>query len=273
MVQKRKNLCALVVGAVEVQGEAVAASQVESIRQALPDGESPPDFYRPLRLYADRLVGKCDLMAGADSKHHEAAADSAKLLQASEEAMAVVKANILGLRGFCIGIVGEDSLRELALDYNVAQDPKRVLTQGQMVYDRFYKPDLELLPIRLIKEPVDPKVLVEDLGKSNTILDLAVKAHVKQRKVVDTAYVLKKQTMKEFNVEFGPTAQYFEATFRVAGHTELADRIRPTVRQLQREEDGEDAGEEPTATPPPESTPTKLVTAASPEEVPVASTS
>ncbi len=31
-----------------------------------------------------------------------------------------------------------------------------------------------------------------------------------------------------------PTAQVLEAMFRVAGHAELADRIRPTVRQLSR---------------------------------------
>ncbi len=39
-----------------------------------------------------------------------------------------------------------------------------------------------------------------------------------------------------------------EATFRVAGETDLADRIRPTVRQLTRNDDKEEQEAKPEAT-------------------------
>ncbi len=48
----------------------------------------------------------------------------------------------------------------------------------------------------------------------------------------------KDQALEKFDRQFIPIARVLEATFRVAGETELADRIGPTVRQL-----GRDGGE------------------------------
>ena len=81
-------------------------------------------------------------------------------------------------------------------------------------------------------------------------LRLFVQRLVEQRKRVDTAKVRKDQTLEEFDRQFIPVARVLEATFRVAGETELADRIRPTVRQL-----GRDDGQEPEDNPPEAETP------------------
>ena len=51
--------------------------------------------------------------------------------------------------------------------------------------------------------------------------------------------VRKDQARKEFDANYIPIVRLLEATFRVAGETELADRIRPTVRQLTRNDDKE----------------------------------
>ncbi|MCP3982047.1 MAG: hypothetical protein GY716_22305 [bacterium] len=79
---------------------------------------------------------------------------------------------------------------------------------------------------------LDPEI--EDLG-------VAVQRLVEQRKRVDTAKVRKDDALKEFDRNYIPIVRVLEATFRVAGETDLADRIRPTVRQLTRNDKEEEA--------------------------------
>ncbi len=57
------------------------------------------------------------------------------------------------------------------------------------------------------------------------------------------ALVAKQKAIEDFDTHFIPIAQTLEATFRVAGEVELADRIRPTIRRLTRP--GEDDGSPP----------------------------
>ncbi len=59
----------------------------------------------------------------------------------------------------------------------------------------------------------------------------------------------KDQALGEFDRHFIPIARVIEATFRVVGETELADRIRPTVRGLDRAS-GEEDSPEPEASAP-----------------------
>ena len=65
-------------------------------------------------------------------------------------------------------------------------------------------------------------------------LRASVERLVEQRKRVDTAKVRRDDALKEFDRNYIPIVRVLEATFRVAGETDLADRIRPTVRQLTR---------------------------------------
>ncbi len=74
-----------------------------------------------------------------------------------------------------------------------------------------------------------------------------VRRLVEQRKLVDTAKVRKDQALEELDRQFIPIARVLEATFRVAGETELADRIRPIVRQLGRDDGQEKENDEPEA--------------------------
>jgi hypothetical protein len=55
---------------------------------------------------------------------------------------------------------------------------------------------------------------------------------VDQQKTADLSVVPKQDAIGEYDAAFIPIAGALAATFRVAGETELADRIRPTIRRL-----------------------------------------
>ncbi len=149
------------------------------------------------------------------------------------------KGSILSLRSTCEGLFGKESLRALGLDFKIAQDPQGVLRQGEIIRERLLSSDSDLTPERWVKATLAREELASELGEDVGEVRIVVRSLVAQRKVVDTAKVRKDQALQEFDRQFIPIARVLEATFRVAGETELADRIRPTVRQLGRD-DGKD---------------------------------
>jgi hypothetical protein len=250
MVMKRLALCDLVVGAARVQGPGIAARLGAFLSPALREGETPPDLAAVIELYARRLEGFCDAMVAADGDYLTQRALLADLTLESEVPTGKVKSSILSLRATCEGLLGSNVLRSLGLDFNLAREPQGLLRQGEIIRDRLLISDSELMPGRWVSNPLDREAVASQLGQDLDGLRLMVKRLVEQRKAVDTAKVRKDQTQAEFDRQFIPLARVLEATFRVAGETELADRIRPTVRQL-----GRDGGEDEESTEPEASEP------------------
>ena len=255
MVMKRAALCDLVTGAARIQGPELGIKFGEYLAPALVEGEVLPDFGAVIQLYGRRLQGFRDTMVETDADYLEQRALLADLYLESEKQTGKLKASILSLRSTCEGLLGEESLRALALDFNVAQDPRGVLRQGEILRDRLSKSERELVPERWVDGPIISTDLAAELDGEIAEVRLVVTKIVEQRKVVDTAKVRKDQAKEEFDRQFIPIARLLEATFRVAGETELADRIRPTVRQLGREDGQDPEPEEPEANAP-EATPT-----------------
>jgi len=254
MVMKRAALCDLVAGAAQVQGPGVGGSLGEYLAPALCDGESLPDLELPIRLYGRRLLGFRDQMVQADAEYLQQLALLADLRRQSEAPMAKLKGSILSLRSTCEGLLGTESLGSLALDFNLAQEPRGVLRQGEIIQERLLSSEVELVPRRWVKATLDREEVANELDGEIVDLRVMVERLVAQRKVVDTAKVRKDEAMKEFDRQFIPLARMLEATFRLAGETDLADRIRPTVRQLGRDDgQGEDDAESEARAP--ESTP------------------
>ncbi len=114
-----------------------------------------------------------------------------------------------------------------------------MLRQGEIIREQLSSSDSELTPERWVKNSLAREEIAAELDGEIAELRIKVQRLVEQRKVVDTAKVRKDQTQEDFDRQFILIVRVLEATFRVAGETELADRIRPTVRQL-----GRDGGEE-----------------------------
>ncbi len=245
MVMKRAALCDRVVSAARIQGPGVGVRVGEILSPTLRDGEVLPDPGLTIQLYGRRLRGFRDAMVETDAEHLKQRSVLADLSREGKGPTGKVKGSILSLRSTCEGLLGKDSLRSLGLDFNLAQDPQGVLRQGEIIRERLLSSESELNPARWVRSPLVRQEVADELDAEIDELRLFVQRLVEQRKLVDTAKVRKDQAIEEFDRQFIPIARVLEATFRVAGETELADRIRPTVRQLGRDDGQEEEGGEP----------------------------
>ena len=250
MVMKRAGLCDLVAGAAKVQGPEIGGALREFLTPALQEGETPPDMAFVIELFGRQLRSFGDAMVKADAEHLAEIAAMADLRDASEQPTAHLKDNILSLRSTCQGLLGEDSLRSLGLDFNLAQNPRGVLRQAEIIQERLLGSDEELTPERWVEGSLAreemAKVFDQGIEDQRRIVGLLVE----QGKKVDTAKVRKDQALGEFDRQYIPIARFLEAAFRAAGENELADRIRPTVRQLGRNNgEGEETTEPATNEP------------------------
>ncbi len=202
----------------------------------------------PIELYGRKLESFGDAMVAADEKY---LAELAKLDEVQAEGMVPtrrLKGKVLSLRSTCQGLFGEGTLGPLALDFNMAQDVRGVLRQAEIIRQRVAGSELELTAKRWMEGSLNRETSAQELDPEIEELRVVVKRLVEQRKRIDTAKVRKDKTREDFDRNYIPIVRVLEATFRVAGETELADRIRPTVRQLTRNDDQEQEAE-PQATP------------------------
>ncbi len=252
LVMRRVNLCNLVLGAIRVQGAAIAASLGEVFAPLLKEDETPPDLAHQLDLYGRKLQQHCDHMVEADEVHLLKLVGYVKLRAQRGALTAALKEKILSLRSFCEGLMGESSLPELALNFKLAQDPKGVLRQAEILWERLQQPGLELKPTRWTDSPPDPESVAREFEQEIGDLRQTQKELIDQQRQTDVTVVTKKQAIGSFDESFIPLVRLLESTFRVAGHIELADRIRPTVRRLRQtiaeEEKASESEAEPEAT-------------------------
>ncbi len=237
MVMKRKALCDLVAGAALVQGSKIGGSLGEYLSPVLGEEETLPDLAMTVKLYGRKLESYGGAMVAADEQYF---AELAKLDEVQLESVPPtrrLKDKILSLRNTCRGLFGEQTLGPLALDFNLAQDVRGVLRQAEIIRERVAGSGPELTSERWVEGSLNRETSVRELDSEIEDLRVVIDRLVEQGKQVDTAKVRKDQTLKDFDRNYIPIVRVLEATFRVAGETELADRIRPTVRQLTRNDD------------------------------------
>ncbi len=245
MVMKRKALCDLVVGATRIQGPGVGTSLGEYFSPVLADGETLPDLTATIELYGRKLESYGDAMVAADEQYLAELARFDEVEAEGREPTRKLKGKILSLRSTCEGLFGEETLGPLALDFNLAQDVRGVLRQGEIIRRRVAGSERELTSDRWIEGSLDRETSAQQLDPEIEELRVVVKRLVEQRKQVDIAKVRKDETLEEFDRHYIPIVRVLEATFRVAGKPKLADRIRPTVRQLTRNDDQDQKTEPP----------------------------
>jgi hypothetical protein len=82
--------------------------------------------------------------------------------------------------------------------------------------------------------PLDSESLAREFDDDVEALTGTLREAVDQQKTADLSVVAKQKAIEDYDAAFIPIARALEAAFRMAGETELADRIRPTIRRLTR---------------------------------------
>ncbi len=238
-VMRRKSLGEIVLGAVRIQRPRIVEALAEVLNPLLQPEEVLPDFGLTLELYGRNLELHSRRMEDADEAHRQELTRFDRIRALRDELTDRLKERFLSLRSTCTGVLGESSLAPLGLDFNLAQEAKGVLAQSRIVRDRLRQSDIELVPERWFTGSLDPESMAQEFDDDVEALSTTLRELIDQQKKVDVALVAKSQAIDDHDKTFIPIARSLEAMFRVAGETELAERIRPTVRRLTRPNEGE----------------------------------
>ncbi len=199
MVMKRKALCDLVVGATKIQGAVIGGSLGEYLSPVLREEETLPDLAVPIELYGRKLQGYCDAMVETDERYLAEIAKLDEVQAESEPPMRGMKDQILSLRYTCLGLIGEESLRPLGLDFKLAQNVRGVLRQAEIIRERVANAESELVHKRWVEGKLEREASARELDPGIEELRAAVDRLVEQRKRVDTAKVRKDDALKTFD--------------------------------------------------------------------------
>lgn len=247
MVVDRQKSCQAVEASVDTHEALIVGSLSTRLDPLLEEGEVPPDYALTLQLLRRYLALHRTQLVHADERHLDELADDAKPRRRREEAAAVVRADVLGLRSALDGGWGNDRGLELAgVENRILYDPVAVLRQGERVVGRMREPDFDLGPPRLPGFQFDVEAFLAVLETHCEELRQAVFDFDHEKREGEQTQFAKNQAMEDYNRAFTLTAGLLEAIYRFVGATGLASRVRPSGRrpgQRQEEVVAEEGGD------------------------------
>jgi hypothetical protein len=186
---------------------------------------------------------------------------STKTMRESEQAVAAEKADdppirtkrddattelagiLIRLRSTIEDHLGADGLKTYGLTGETSRVPRKVSEQAQNVAQL-----LEKKPIKITSPfgaSFDSAIAAGTLNGKANALDGLIADDDREARELEDAYALRDRAVAAWSDAYQGTASALEGLYRRAGWKELAEKVRPTVRQLRGEEVGPEDVETP----------------------------
>ena len=235
MVRDRRKSALGVESSVEVHGGEVAADAEAFFANWLQPGEKMPCILLIFQLLARVLASARERLVSAAAQHLKEIDGDNKARRRRDELRERLERKGRRLRDVLDALFGPGSGLELAgVDRRTAQEPVDVLAQTERILDRFSDKGSEAGEPELAGFDVAPKALVEDLEPDYDELKKLVEDLGREDRKSDATLIAKDEAMREFDRVFRLTTGIVAAFFSLAGHEELARRVRPSSRRAGR---------------------------------------
>lgn len=180
--------------------------------------------------------------ATADLEHREQTEELTRLIQQRDALAKSLGDKLVKLRRVCLGLTDEAQLVRFGLAGAVSQDPVIVYRQGQKVWTRFKKPDMEIRSPEWMDVQIRNESLVEALGTDVQALSTLLIDISRQRRRVQKAAAARRKADEDFDRCYQLIGGSTEADYRMAGLEADAERVRPLQRRGTEAEGEEPAG-------------------------------
>lgn len=153
---------------------------------------------------------------------------------------------LIRLRSTIEDHLGADGLKTYGLAGETSRVPRKVFEQAHNVAQL-----LEKAPVKLASAfgaSFDSAIAAATLTAQATALDGLIADDDREARELENAYALRDRAIAAWSDAYQGTAGALEGLYRRAGWKELAEKVRPTVRNLR----GEEVGAEDVETPKPE---------------------
>ncbi|MEE8522383.1 MAG: hypothetical protein V3T72_00510, partial [Thermoanaerobaculia bacterium] len=242
-------------------GPRVSDVLTEKFGPRLEEGETVPDFQQVQLFFLGILQAARFRMAEAEAKHVDELAGDDERRTLRQQAFDGLKSTILEQRDFFAGAFGPDQAEMLGFPPQIGRSPMALLRQGERLVQHLTDPTAELPPPRLGQVTLDLVETAASVAPEVEALRSSMDVVGREVKLAQATRLDRDRAVEELDATLLWVARSLEAIYRLAGETELADRIRPATRRPGRPigEEGEPSSEDETddgSTPsPPEAIP------------------
>ena len=224
-----EKACQFLITALLVQGVRISNLLTGVVRPHLEESDEAPGFYSSLVALARNLRASITRLVAADENVYAADAKLTQLRDERNEKSGELGNKIVRVRQTIFNQYLAPRLDGLGLESPLNRNPTPLLRQCDRVGETFQREDLdELLGEPAFAQPVDSRSQVGELRPTALRLREVLLGIDVARRERDEAQVEKDRVKKEHGQLFLHTARTFEAYCRLAGETELADRVRPS---------------------------------------------
>lgn len=242
-VTDRQKSATSVVAAGETHADLVAVNLQTLLSPYLRDGEVVPDFRVLTRLISRALADANSAMVLADEAHHTELADDAAPRGARDQVAAALYNELTELREWLTGVFGAGVDRRFGFSDLTPRDP--------VPLERFAGEVTTALATQPLPAPRRTGVTWSPSESIHTLeaLRAELRGHLKDvaREVREAhaTLIAKNTAMATYDERFICVATALNGLFRLAGHTDLAARVRPSTRragQTESDTEAEDGG-------------------------------
>lgn len=182
-----------------------------------------------LDVSKSRLIEYTWAMSQADEAHLTELSDDPPARQLRDESAAALSEELVAQREGFTAILGRSFVQALGFEGNTPVDPQGLLRLGQQVMA-----SLLVVPAPTPRLPGftwDPVAYTTRLQALLSPLSAALKAVATEEREAEAATIRKTRAIEAYDEVFSQTASLVSTLLRIAGETDLADRVRPSSRR------------------------------------------
>ncbi|WP_441289159.1 hypothetical protein ACSRUE_46555 [Sorangium sp. KYC3313] len=229
LVTDRQKSANSVVASGETHAGRIAAELEALLSPHLRKGEKMPDVSLFTHIVARALAEARDRMVAADEAHQAELADDAAPREARDEAAAALYTELTELREWLTGLYGAAALARLGFTDATPRDPAQLERFAGEVARALGARDLPKPRRKGIRWDTEETVLrIEGLRG-------ALRGHLKdvarEAREAEATLLAKTAAIAAYDDRFSRAATFLVGLFRLAGHPELAARVRPSSRR------------------------------------------
>lgn len=220
-------------GDIRASAETHAQQVAQGVERALMPfarpGKSNLGVVELVSLLSRSLGAASDALVAADQTHLAELGDDGPVRAARDQVASRLRERLVVTREILLGLYGGEAVRALGFDSGTPEEPLALARFAQGVLEKLGKSALP--KSRVAGARFDAAEAATELRALHAELERALQGVDLEAREAEATLVRKQAALDDYDARFTAVATVLEGLYRLAGLTELAGRLRPSVRR------------------------------------------